>query len=104
MRRQWEVAVRRENVPAGDYSVLCSEHFKQEDFDRTGQTVRIRDRAKPSLSFPTHLQMMIVCISNCEYLATKSCKSERLAAIIIDIHLCLYVYNFVPFLSMMVNN
>ena len=53
----------RGNVPAGDYSVLCSEHFKQEDFDRTDQTVRIRDRAKPSLfSFPTHLQMMIVYI------------------------------------------
>lgn len=35
-------------------SVLCSAHFKPEDIDRTGQTVRIRDGAKPSVfKFPT---------------------------------------------------
>ncbi|KAG5851837.1 hypothetical protein ANANG_G00056060 [Anguilla anguilla] len=51
LRRQWEVAVRREGFPASESSVLCSEHFKREDFDRTGQTVRIRDGAKPSVFF-----------------------------------------------------
>ncbi|XP_077091746.1 THAP domain-containing protein 6-like isoform X2 [Siphateles boraxobius] len=57
LRRQWEVAVRRQGFSASDFSVLCSEHFKSDHFDRTGQTVRIRDGAKPSVfSFPTHLQ------------------------------------------------
>ncbi|XP_069006107.1 THAP domain-containing protein 6 [Embiotoca jacksoni] len=56
-RRQWEVAVRRKGFSASETSVLCSDHFKQEDFDSTGQTVRLRDGAKPSFfSFPTHLQ------------------------------------------------
>ncbi|XP_035238755.1 THAP domain-containing protein 6-like [Anguilla anguilla] len=57
LRRQWEVAVRREDFSASQSSLLCSEHFKPEDFDRTGQTVRIRDGAKPSVFiFPTHIQ------------------------------------------------
>ncbi|XP_067113758.1 THAP domain-containing protein 6-like [Osmerus mordax] len=49
LRRQWEFAVRRETFSASDYSVLCSEHFKQEDIDRTGQIVWIRDVAKPTV-------------------------------------------------------
>ncbi|KAJ8260920.1 hypothetical protein COCON_G00166430 [Conger conger] len=57
LRRQWEIAVRREGFSASESSVLCSEHFKPEDFDRTGQLVRIRDGTKPSVFiFPTHLQ------------------------------------------------
>ncbi|XP_042564097.1 THAP domain-containing protein 6-like [Clupea harengus] len=49
LRRQWEFAVRREHFSASDYSVLCSEHFKLDDFDRTGQIARIRDGAKPTV-------------------------------------------------------
>nr|XP_049580819.1 THAP domain-containing protein 2 isoform X2 [Syngnathus scovelli] len=56
-RRQWEVALGRENFVASDHSVLCSAHFKPEDFDRTGQTVRLRTGAIPSVfSLPAHLQ------------------------------------------------
>ncbi|XP_047235931.1 THAP domain-containing protein 6-like [Girardinichthys multiradiatus] len=56
-RRLWEVAVRRDGFSASSSSALCSEHFKPEDFDRTGQTVRIRDGAIPSFfSFPAHLK------------------------------------------------
>ncbi|XP_018956275.2 THAP domain-containing protein 6 [Cyprinus carpio] len=57
LRRQWEIATRRKGFSASDCSVLCSEHFKPQDVDRTGQIVRIREGAKPSVfSFPAHLQ------------------------------------------------
>jgi len=37
--------------------MLCSEHFKPDDFDRIGKIVRFRERAKPSVfSFLNHLQ------------------------------------------------
>ncbi|XP_060773253.1 aprataxin isoform X2 [Neoarius graeffei] len=56
MKKQWETAVRREGFSATPSSMLCSEHFRTEDFDRTGQTVRIREGAVPSVfSFPAHL-------------------------------------------------
>ncbi|XP_049888322.1 THAP domain-containing protein 6-like [Epinephelus moara] len=56
IRFPWEVALWREGFSASSSSMLCSEHFKPEDFDRTGQTVRIRDGAVPSVfSFPAHL-------------------------------------------------
>ncbi|KAL1247049.1 hypothetical protein QQF64_034415 [Cirrhinus molitorella] len=59
MRKKWEVALRREGFHASDASVLCSHHFKQGDFDRTGQIVRLRDGVIPSVfSFPVHLQRL----------------------------------------------
>ncbi|KAI2666728.1 THAP domain-containing protein 6 [Labeo rohita] len=54
---KWEVALRRDGFAATDRTLICSEHFKTEDFDRTGQTVRIKDGVVPSIfSFPAHLQ------------------------------------------------
>ena len=51
------MALRREGFTASDYSVVCSQHFKQADFDRTDQIVRLLDGVIPSLfSFPVHLQ------------------------------------------------
>lgn len=51
------MALRREGFSASSSSALCSQHFKPEEFDKTGQTVRIRDGAVPSVfSFPAHLQ------------------------------------------------
>ncbi|KAJ4920944.1 hypothetical protein JOQ06_023088, partial [Pogonophryne albipinna] len=61
MRKKWEVALRREGFTASESSVICSEHFKQDEFDRTGQIVRLRDGVIPSIfSFPVHLQRVIV--------------------------------------------
>ncbi|XP_053198455.1 THAP domain-containing protein 6-like [Scomber japonicus] len=57
VRKKWEVALKREGFTASDSSVVCSEHFKQDDFDRTGQIVRLRDGVIPSIfSFPVHLK------------------------------------------------
>ncbi|XP_058507203.1 THAP domain-containing protein 6-like [Solea solea] len=54
LRRQWEVASRKETCSTSKSAVLCSDHFKPEDFDRTGQVVRIREGAQPSIfSFST---------------------------------------------------
>ncbi|KAK9977088.1 hypothetical protein ABG768_018909 [Culter alburnus] len=61
LRRQWEVAIRREGFVVTESSKLCSEHFKPDDFDRTGQIVRLRDGATPSVfNFPCHLQRPVV--------------------------------------------
>ncbi|XP_059924534.1 THAP domain-containing protein 6-like [Gadus macrocephalus] len=60
LRKKWEVALRREGFTASDYSVVCSQHFKQAEFDRTGQIVRLRDGVIPSLfNFPVHLQKLV---------------------------------------------
>ncbi|XP_051810617.1 THAP domain-containing protein 6-like [Acanthochromis polyacanthus] len=57
VRKKWEVALRREGFTASDSSLLCCFHFKQGDFDRTGQIVPLRDALIPSIfSFPVHLQ------------------------------------------------
>ncbi|XP_061881662.1 THAP domain-containing protein 6 isoform X6 [Entelurus aequoreus] len=49
LRKQWEVAARKKGFSATKSTVLCSEHFKPHDIDATGQTVRIREGARPSV-------------------------------------------------------
>uniref|UniRef100_A0A3P8WTI6 THAP-type domain-containing protein n=1 Tax=Cynoglossus semilaevis TaxID=244447 RepID=A0A3P8WTI6_CYNSE len=57
IRKQWEVALKRNHFSATRASVLCSAHFRPEEFDCTGQTVRLRDGVIPSVfTFPAHLQ------------------------------------------------
>ncbi|XP_062380752.1 THAP domain-containing protein 2-like [Sardina pilchardus] len=52
-RNAWQAAVRRKLFEPTHRTVLCSFHFKPEDFDRTGQTVRIREGVIPSIfKFP----------------------------------------------------
>ncbi|XP_056145806.1 uncharacterized protein LOC130121000 [Lampris incognitus] len=57
LRKAWAIAVRRKDFEPTNATVLCSCHFKAEDFDRTGQTVRVKECVIPSVftSFPDHL-------------------------------------------------
>ncbi|XP_049925256.1 THAP domain-containing protein 6-like [Epinephelus moara] len=71
LRRQWEVVLRREGFTATESSKLCSEHFKPDEFDRTGRIVRLRDGAIPSVfNFPSYLQRPV---------ATRTTKASRKA-------------------------
>ncbi|XP_067360234.1 THAP domain-containing protein 2-like isoform X1 [Channa argus] len=56
-RRTWTAALRRRNFEPNDRSVVCSCHFKSEDFDKTGQTTRLKEGVIPSIfSFTDHLR------------------------------------------------
>uniref|UniRef100_A0A1A7XA09 THAP domain containing 6 n=1 Tax=Iconisemion striatum TaxID=60296 RepID=A0A1A7XA09_9TELE len=54
LKRQWEVALRRKDFVATEFSKICSDHFEPEELDRTGQIVRLRDGVIPSIfNFPS---------------------------------------------------
>ena len=60
MLKQWLQNMKRKDLIPNKHSVLCSEHFKEEDFDRTGKTIRLRVGAVPSIfNIPEHLQKVI---------------------------------------------
>jgi len=54
--KRWVVNIRRQDFTPSRKSVICSDHFEDHWFDRTGQTVRLRDGAVPTIfSLPAHL-------------------------------------------------
>ncbi|XP_063042118.1 THAP domain-containing protein 6-like [Engraulis encrasicolus] len=58
-RKQWEEAFLEKGFKACSSAMLCNKHFREEDMDRTGQTVRIREGAIPTIfDFPPHLQKL----------------------------------------------
>ncbi|XP_037542157.1 THAP domain-containing protein 6-like [Nematolebias whitei] len=62
LRKAWILVVRRRDFKPSNKTVLCSSHFHDKDFDRTGQTVRLRERVIPSIfeSLPDHLKKVPV--------------------------------------------
>ncbi|XP_034016307.1 THAP domain-containing protein 2-like [Thalassophryne amazonica] len=55
---RWTYLMRRNKEwKPKSFDRVCSVHFKHEDFDLTGQTVRLRDGVEPSVfDLPPHLQ------------------------------------------------
>ncbi|XP_028316099.1 THAP domain-containing protein 2-like [Gouania willdenowi] len=55
---RWVENIHRKKWQPSRKSLICSDHFEEAHFDRTGQTVRLRDEAEPTIfpSFPKHLQ------------------------------------------------
>uniref|UniRef100_A0A3B3R017 THAP domain-containing protein 6-like n=1 Tax=Paramormyrops kingsleyae TaxID=1676925 RepID=A0A3B3R017_9TELE len=59
-RQAWTAALRRKGFEPQSRTVICSCHFKPEDFDRTGQTTRLKEGAIPSVfKFPDRLSKKI---------------------------------------------
>ncbi|XP_055943111.1 THAP domain-containing protein 1-like [Argiope bruennichi] len=59
LRNEWLLALRRENFRPTKYSRLCSEHFSEDQIDRTSLAcVRLRANAVPTIfkGYPKHLQ------------------------------------------------
>ncbi|XP_075051117.1 THAP domain-containing protein 2-like [Mixophyes fleayi] len=55
-RKQWVNLCNRENFFPGLHTFLCAKHFEESCFDRTGQTVRLRANAVPTIFiYPDHM-------------------------------------------------
>ncbi|XP_072260634.1 THAP domain-containing protein 1-like [Pyxicephalus adspersus] len=51
--KKWVMNMRRDTFKPSSKAVLCSDHFEEYCFDRTGQTIRLRVDAVPTVfSFP----------------------------------------------------
>ncbi|GFW08220.1 THAP-type domain-containing protein [Trichonephila clavipes] len=62
LRNEWLLAIRRVNFRPSKYSRLCSEHFSEDQIDRTSLAcVRLRANAVPNIfqGYPKNLQKYI---------------------------------------------
>ena len=62
-RRAWVAATKLANFTPSKHSYLCSCHFEARCFDRTGQSVRLRDWAVPTMfNLPPHLTKVRIAV------------------------------------------
>ncbi|XP_014667352.1 PREDICTED: THAP domain-containing protein 2-like isoform X1 [Priapulus caudatus] len=74
-RKEWTESLRRKDFQPSEASSLCSEHFTDDCFDRTGQTVRLRDTAIPSIyNFPG--QFKVALCQKKKSISKKKCQSK----------------------------
>uniref|UniRef100_A0A8C4N220 THAP-type domain-containing protein n=1 Tax=Eptatretus burgeri TaxID=7764 RepID=A0A8C4N220_EPTBU len=60
--KRWLANVGMTNCKLSKLAVLCSDHFKESCFDKTGQTTRLRDDAVPTI-FEFSKRLTRVCVS-----------------------------------------
>jgi hypothetical protein len=54
--RQWIHNMHRTGYSPSKKAVVCSDHFEDSCFDRTGQTIRLRQGSIPTIfNLPSHL-------------------------------------------------
>lgn len=62
-RKLWQSLLNREHFTPSLHTFLCSKHFDEACFDRTGQTVRLRVNAAPTIFiYPDHMLEKIALI------------------------------------------
>ncbi|CAL1272052.1 unnamed protein product [Larinioides sclopetarius] len=69
LRNEWLLALRRVNFRPTKYSRLCSEHFSENQIDRTSLAcVRLKANAVPNIfkGYPKHLQKKLKRLSSTE--------------------------------------
>ncbi|GFT64179.1 THAP-type domain-containing protein [Nephila pilipes] len=69
LRNEWLLAIRRVNFRPSKYSRLCSEHFSEDQIDRTSLAcVRLRTNAVPNIfqGYPKNLQEKLEQLSSTE--------------------------------------
>ncbi|MEE6469765.1 hypothetical protein FKM82_008761 [Ascaphus truei] len=72
-RTEWLQHVNRENFSPSLHTFLCSKHFEEPCFDRTGQTVRLRVDAVPTIFiYPQHMLEKVSLLQK-----TKDVKVEK---------------------------
>jgi len=57
LAKAWEHAMHRQGFHATKWSRVCSEHFESTCFDRTGQTVRLRE----GLLVGRYYEVFVIC-------------------------------------------
>ncbi|XP_078532720.1 THAP domain-containing protein 1-like isoform X1 [Lissotriton helveticus] len=59
-RKKWLCQLNRKNYTPSRHTFLCSKHFEDFWFDRTGQTIRLRENAVPTIfSFPKNTRKKV---------------------------------------------
>ncbi|XP_072272146.1 THAP domain-containing protein 2-like [Pyxicephalus adspersus] len=62
-RKLWLSLLNREQFIPSLHTFLCSKHFEEASFDRTGQTVRLRANAVPTIFiYPDHMLEKIALV------------------------------------------
>ncbi|CAH2222732.1 THAP domain-containing 2 [Pelobates cultripes] len=91
-RTEWLKYVNRDNFFPGLHTFICSKHFEESCFDRTGQTVRLRENAVPTIFvYPDNMLEKIAHQKAAEedLLITLSTETDKQTIPFVDHNYCL---------------